>query len=86
MVISIMVLLFFKLFLGEYWHKSSPKCHFQSRFHYKKKVPCWGEHGTSYILEYWKLFHIILIHPLNKIIYQMMKICRPVFSLFHGYI
>ncbi len=30
--------------------------------------------------------HIILIHPLDKIIYQMMKICRPVFSLFHGYV
>ena len=31
-------------------------------------------------------FIIILIHPLNKIIHQMMKICRPVFSFFHGYI
>lgn len=39
-----------------------------------------------YILEYRNLFHIIFIHPLNKAFYQMMKVCRPVFSLFHGYI
>ena len=45
-----------------------------------------GRTWYFYILEYWRLFHIILIHPLNKAFHQMMKISRPVFSLFHGYI
>jgi len=45
-----------------------------------------GRTWYFYILEYWRLFHIILIHPLNKAFYQMMKICRSVFSLLHGYV
>ena len=41
-----------------------------------------GRTWYFYILEYWRLFHIILIHPLNKAFYQMMKICRSVFLSF----
>lgn len=81
-----MVLLFFQDILGKYLRKNSKNIIFQSIFYHKKKVPCWGEYGTSTRLKYRRLFYIIFIHSLNKAFYQMMKICRPVFSLFHGYV
>lgn len=45
--------------------------------------------GENMVLLHTGILEIIsyhLIHPLNKIIYQMMKIRRPIFSLLHGYI
>lgn len=50
MVVPIMVLLFFRLFKIKIGVKSLKNANFQTIFHYKKKVPCSGKHGTS---TYW---------------------------------
>ena len=65
-------------------NNKAPACESRGFVLKKKKVRILTH--LLYILKYKVLFYVIFVHPLNKIIYQMMKIRRPVFSLFHGYV